>query len=174
MAVARHFHEARWCEPLIMEKGTPKERGILVPQAEKAVQDTVGQARFLIPENLRREEPPQLPELSQMQVLRHYLHLSQETLGTDVTIDIGLGTCTMKYSPKVHETLVRSTGVSQVHPYQDENTIQGLLRIFYETGLYLQEISGMDQFTLQPSSGTQAIYAAVAIKIGRASCRERV
>jgi glycine dehydrogenase subunit 2 len=159
----RHFHEARWCEPLIMEKGTPNERGILVPEAEKAVQDTVGQARLLIPENLRRKEPPQLPELSQMQVLRHYLHLSQETLGTDVTIDIGLGTCTMKYSPKVHETLVRSAGVSQVHPYQDEDTIQGLLQIFYETGQYLQEISGMDQFTLQPSSGTQAIYAAVAI-----------
>jgi glycine dehydrogenase subunit 2 len=163
MANASHFHEARWCEPLILEKGTVGERGIRVPEAEKLVLDTVGQAKFLIPENLRRIEAPRLPELSQMQVLRHYLHLSQETVGTDVTIDIGLGTCTMKYSPKVHETLVRNEGVSQVHPYQDESTIQGLLRIFYETGEYLQEISGMDQFTLQPSSGTQAIYAAVAI-----------
>ncbi len=163
MAKTNHFHEARWCEPLIMEKGTAGERGIRISQAEKDVQDTVGQARHLIPENLRREEPPRLPELSQMQVLRHYLHLSQETMGTDVTIDIGLGTCTMKYSPKVHEVLVRSDQVSQVHPYQDERTVQGLLRIFYETGQYLQEISGMDQFTLQPSSGTQAIYAAVAI-----------
>ncbi len=158
-----NFHEARWCEPLIMEKGTSGERGILIPQAEEAVQEAVGKAEHLVPETLRRSDPPGLPELSQMQILRHYLHLSQETMGTDVTIDIGLGTCTMKYSPKIHETLVRSEPVAAMHPYQDESTTQGLLQIFYETGQFLKEISGMDEFTLQPSSGSQAIYTAVAI-----------
>ena len=98
-----------------------------------------------------------------MQVLRHYLRLSQETLGADLAIDLGQGTCTMKYSPKVHEILVRSPKMSELHPLHDDNTVQGLLDIIYLLEQYLKELSGMDKFSFQPSSGSQAIYANASI-----------
>lgn len=122
-----------------------------------------GDLASLIPPGMKRKSAPRLPGLSQMQVLRHYLRLSQETIGADLTIDIGQGTCTMKYSPRVHEKLVRSSTVAALHPYQPVETIQGILQIFYDTAGYLKEISGMDHFSLQPSSGSQAIYGAVSI-----------
>jgi len=159
---AGRYHEARWCEPFIMEKGTPGERGVLVPLAEPEVKAATGEAVNLIPAGMKRKQAPVLPELSQMQVLRHYLRLSQETVGTDLTIDIGLGTCTMKYSPKVHETIARSPEVADLHPLQDESTVQGMLKIMYDTAEFLKEISGMDKFSLQPSGGSQAMYGAVA------------
>ena len=108
---------------------------------------------------LRRTEPPALPELSQPQVLRHYLRLSQETFGNDVDIHLGLGTCTMKYSPKVNEELVRSANVADLHPLQDDETVQGMLEILYRFERMLCEISGMSRFTFQPAGGSQAVYA---------------
>ncbi len=94
-------------------------------------------------------------------MLRHYMHLSQETIGTDINIDIGLGTCTMKYSPKVNEQLARNPKLLEVHPYQDEETVQGILEIMYKDAEYVKAISGMDKVSLQPSGGTQAIFANV-------------
>ena len=115
----RDFHEARWDEPIIMKLGNPGERGILVPKADEKVTKATGTVKTLLPKNLIRKKTPKLPEMSQMQVLRHYMRLSQETIGTDFNIDIGLGTCTMKYSPKIHEQLVRSEKLSEVHPYHN-------------------------------------------------------
>ena len=141
----RDFHEARWDEPIIMKLGNPGERGILVPKADEKVTKATGTVKTLLPKNLIRKKAPKLPEMSQMQVLRHYMRLSQETIGTDFNIDIGLGTCTMKYSPKIHEQLVRSEKLSEVHPYQDESTIQGILEIMYRDEQYIKAISGMDK-----------------------------
>ena len=87
--------------------------------------------------------------------------LSQETLGTDLNIDIGLGTCTMKYSPKINEQFVRSPKLMELHPYQDESTLQGILEIMYKVSQYLKAISGMSCVSLQPSGGSQAIFANV-------------
>ena len=157
----RDFHEARWDEPFIMEMGNPGERGILIPRASEGVQRVSGSAADLIPAGLRRKKAPKLPEVSQMQVLRHYMRLSQETIGTDLNIDIGLGTCTMKYSPKIHEQLVRSEKFQELHPCQDESTVQGILEIMYQDAQYLKAISGMDQVSLQPAGGSQAIFANV-------------
>ncbi|HHX51412.1 MAG TPA: glycine dehydrogenase subunit 2, partial [Clostridia bacterium] len=157
------YHQARWCEPFIMEKGTPGERGIMVPLPEQEVKTLIGNIENLIPAGMKRKKAPVLPELSQMQVLRHYLRLSQETIGTDINIDIGLGTCTMKYNPKVHEMIVRLPKVMELHPLQDEDTIQGMLKIMYDTGEFLKEISGMDKVSLQPSGGSQAIYSNVSV-----------
>lgn len=157
---SRNFHQARWDEPFIMEMGNPGERGIVVGNVEERAQALM---EDMIPEGLTRKTPPPLPELSQMQVLRHFLRLSQETIGTDLNIDIGLGTCTMKYSPKINEQFVRNPKLSELHPYQDEDTIQGILQIMYHTTNYLKEISGMDVFSLQPSGGTQAIFSNVAV-----------
>ncbi len=76
----RDFHEARWDEPFIMEMGNPGERGVLIPRASEGVQRVSGSAADLIPAGLRRKKAPKLPEVSQMQVLRHYMRLSQETI----------------------------------------------------------------------------------------------
>lgn len=156
----RNFHEARWDEPFIMDMGNPGERGILLDEVDEKCRKDI---KDLIPEGFARKNKPALPELGQMQVLRHFLRLSQETIGTDLNIDIGLGTCTMKYSPKVHEQFVRSDKVTELHPYQDESTVQGMLEIMYHTCEYLKEISGMDAFCLQPSGGTQALYSNISV-----------
>ena len=80
-----------------------------------------------------------------MRVNRHYMRLSQETLGTDVNIDISQGTCTMKYSPKIQEHVAtRNPGMAEIHPLQDESTIQGILHVYYQFEQFLKEISGMD------------------------------
>ncbi len=159
----RDYHAVRWDEPLIMEQSVPGERGMFVPLAEPEVIDEVGDPAELIPECCRRETPPDLPELSQHQALRHFLRLSQETLGMDLGSDISEGTCTMKYSPKMHEELIRYHKAADVHPLQDESTIQGLLEIVYNTGQYLKAISGMDAFTLQPGGGSHAVYTNACV-----------
>ena len=99
-----------------MELGSPGERGVLVPKAAPRVAKATGTVEDLLPAGLKRKKAPKLPEMSQMQVLRHYMRLSQETIGTDINIDIGLGTCTMKYSPKVNEQLVRSDKLLDLNP----------------------------------------------------------
>src|SRR6266508_3555021 len=126
----RPFHQASWNEPILLEVSSHGERGLLVPEAEDEIR-AAGDPFAGIPESLRRSEPPALPELSQPQVLRHYLRLSQETLGSDVNIHLGLGTCTMKYSPRVNEELIRSPAVADLHPLQDEETVQGILEVLY-------------------------------------------
>lgn len=159
----RRYHAHAWDEPFIQEFSHRGERGVLVPEAEAEIRAAVGPAEALVPDALRRRTPPDLPEVSQPQVLRHFLHLSQMTLGTDVNVDLGLGTCTMKYSPKIHEVLCRSPRVAEVHPLQDEGTIQGLLEVLYKVSGFLKEISGLDEVSLQPGSGSQAVFAATSI-----------
>jgi glycine dehydrogenase subunit 2 len=153
----RPFHQASWNEPILLEVSSPGERGIIPPQIEPelAGHDPLS----ALPPALQRSREPALPELSQPQILRHYLRLSQETLGNDVNIHLGLGTCTMKYSPKVNEEFVRSPKVADLHPLQDDDTVQGMLEVFYRFELMLREISGMSRFTFQPAGGSQGVYA---------------
>ncbi len=159
----RRFHQARWDEPIIFELSQEGQRGILVPEVETEVQKAVGDVLSTIPEGMRRKKLPALPEISQPQVLRHYLRLSQETLGADLNIDIGQGTCTMKYNPKINEQLVRMTEITELHPLQDEETIQGILEIMYRFEEVLKAISGMYRFSFQPGAGSQAIYTNALI-----------
>ena len=159
----RKFHEAKWDEQIIFEMSVPGERGVLVPKAEQEIEATVGDGVSAIPLNLRRKIPAALPEVNQMRVNRHFMHLSQETLGTDVNIDISLGTCTMKYSPKVQEHLCRLPDIADIHPLQDPDTLQGVLEIYYKVEHFLKEISGLDRFTFQPGGGAHAIYANASI-----------
>lgn len=159
----RSFHQARWNEAIIFELSRKGERGILPPRAEAAVEAVVGDRDGLVPAAMRRNTPPALPEISQPRVLRHYARISQETLGADVNIEIGQGTCTVKYSPKVNDQLARLPEVAELHPRQDPATVQGMLQIMYETDCAMREISGMDRFTFQPSGGSQAILTMAAI-----------
>jgi glycine dehydrogenase subunit 2 len=91
------------------------------------------------------------------------VRLSQENLGADLNIDVGQGTCTMKYSPKVNDQLAASPKVADLHPLQDEDTVQGMLEILYRFEQMLQAISGMARFSLQPPAGSAAIYTNVAM-----------
>ena len=159
----RNYHAHVWDEPLLMDLSVKGRRGILVPEAEAEVRAAVGEADGLIPPNIRRASPPDLPEVAQPQVLRHFTRLSQMTLGNDVSNDIGVGTCTMKYSPKVNEALCGLPEMADLHPYQDESTVQGILEILYRTRDFLREISGMDEICFQPTSGGQAVYTAASI-----------
>jgi glycine dehydrogenase subunit 2 len=158
----RDFHAMCWDEPLIMEMGSPGERGVIPPQATDVAED-VAAAEDLLPPGLARLSPPALPEVSQPQVLRHFLRLSQMTLGVDVAVDIGEGTCTMKYSPKVNEQLVRSHKVLELHPEQPEASLQGILEVCHRMAGILCEISGMDEFSFQPGGGSAAAYGFAAM-----------
>lgn len=159
----RNFHQARWDEPIIFDLSQPGARGILPPMPEDEIIEKAGDVIGQLPDSLKRKELPELPELSQIHVLRHYLRLSQETLGADLNIDVGQGTCTMKYSPKVNELLIRTPKLMDLHPLQDESTVQGILEILYRLEQMLKEISGMDRFSLQPAAGSSAIYTNIAM-----------
>ncbi|WP_241678950.1 aminomethyl-transferring glycine dehydrogenase subunit GcvPB [Streptomyces lasalocidi] len=159
----RRFHQARWDEKLIFELDAPGERGVLVPAPDPDVAAAAGDLAERLPAVLLRRTPPGLPEIGQQRVLRHYLRLSQENLGADLNVDVGQGTCTMKYSPKVNDTFVRDPRIAQLHPAQDESTTQGVLEIIYRLERLLAEISGMDRVSLQPAAGSAAIWANVSM-----------
>ena len=153
----RPYHAPVWSEPLIHELGRRGERGVIIPQVEEEIKKAVGKPESLIPRKMRRKEKLDLPEISQPQVLRHWLHLSQMTLGMESDIDLGVGTCTMKYSPKVNEQLVDK--ITNIHPDQPEDTLQGILEAAWRFGnIYLKEISGMDAFTFQPPGGSAGAF----------------
>lgn len=157
----KNFHNAKWDEPLIFELTSPGNRGILIPEAEEDVKASADDD--LLPITMRRKSAPALPEIAQPQVLRHYLRLSQETMGQDINIDIGLGTCTMKYSPKINEQFVRSPKLTDMHPLQDVSTAQGILKLMYDFEQMMCEISGMDAFSFQPAGGGAGIYSNAAV-----------
>ena len=158
----RKYHAAVWDEPLIMELGGPGRRGMVAPDPEPEIRAAVGKARDLIPASMFRESPPALPELSEFEVERHYLHLSQEVLGM---MGINLfGTCTMKYNPRVNERITSRPEVAAIHPHQPVDSLQGVLEMIYRLDLILRELSGMDQFVFQAGGGSEAafIHACVA------------
>jgi glycine dehydrogenase subunit 2 len=159
----RDFHQARWNEPIINELGHKGERGIIVPQTEEAIERQVGDGISKLPQSVRRKKLPNLPEINQKRVLMHYLRLSQETLGGDINIEIGQGTCTVKYNPTINNKIADSEKMTELHPLQDESTVQGILEIMYKTDLMMREISGMDYFSFQPGGGSQATMTMASI-----------
>lgn len=156
----RDYHAARWSEPLIFGYDVPGSRGIHVPRLPAAV--AAGLADSPEAEAGSRRGIG-LPAVGQAQVQRHFLRLSQETLGADLNVDIGQGTCTMKYSPKVNEQFVRAPQAAEMHPLQDDSTTQGVLQIIHELERYLCEISGMDAVSLQAPAGSAAIFGNVSL-----------
>ncbi|TFF93120.1 MAG: glycine dehydrogenase subunit 2 [Promethearchaeota archaeon] len=103
----------------------------------------------ILPKNLQREEL-NLPNLPEVTIVRHYINLSQDNYGVDNGI-YPLGSCTMKYNPKINEKVAKLSGFSNIHPLQEEN--QGSLELLSELSQLLQEITGMDGFTFQPAAG---------------------
>jgi len=99
-----------------------------------------------------RQTPPDLPELAEIEVVRHYTRLSRRNHGVDVDF-YPLGSCTMKYNPRINETVANLPGFSDLHPYQPAEMVQGALQLMYELEQYLCEIAGMARATLQPAAG---------------------
>ena len=117
----RNFHQAKWDEETIFELSTSGERGIHVPRVEPGISAAVGDGLSSIPERIRRKTSPALPEVGQMRVLKHFLRLSQQNLGADLNIDIGQGTCTVKYSPKINEEIAAHIDNNGDHLDKDQS-----------------------------------------------------
>ena len=161
--VRKNFHQARWDEPMIYEMSTPGLRGIIPPEVEDEIACSVGDISAKLPNGIKRKTSLDLPEVAQKHVLQHWIHLSQETMGSNLSNDISEGTCTMKYNPRVNEELCMNPGAADMHPYQDPDTAQGILEIFYKFGEMLKEVSGLDKVTLHPGGGNHAVYTAASI-----------
>ncbi|MBI2981965.1 MAG: aminomethyl-transferring glycine dehydrogenase subunit GcvPB [Deltaproteobacteria bacterium] len=131
-------------EPLIFELSREGREGFSLPSLKSTP--------ALLPANLRRARPARLPEVSEPDVVRHFTRLSQWNFSIDTNF-YPLGSCTMKYNPRINEEVARYAGFAHVHPYQPAETIQGCLQLMSELEAYLAEISGMDAVTLQPAAG---------------------
>lgn len=153
------FRAAKWDEPVVMELGRPGGRGQIFPAPEPEVADTVGPD--LIPSSIERKDRPELPEITEFEAQRHYLHLSQMTLGM---MGISLfGTCTMKYNSKTSEYATLRPDVAEMHPYQHPETLQGILQIVHDFDEILRALSGMDQFIFQAGGGADAAYTMAIV-----------
>ncbi len=102
--------------------------------------------------NLLRRQEVQFPELTEPEIVRHFVNLSRKNFSIDTQF-YPLGSCTMKYNPKVNEAAAALPGFSELHPFQNESTLQGILSILFDLEKFLIEMSGMDRFTLQPAAG---------------------
>jgi glycine dehydrogenase subunit 2 len=131
---------------LIYEKSQPGRRGIGVPKPDLPVPEA--------PAELRRAEPPRLPELAEPEVLRHFTELSTRNFGIDTGF-YPLGSCTMKYNPRINERLVGLPGFAALHPLVDEDAAQGALELEWELQEILREVTGLDALSLQPAAGSQ-------------------
>jgi len=140
-------------EPTIYELSSPGRVGVRFPQADVPLSP--------LPEGFLRDQLP-LPELSELDVVRHFTHLSQ----LNYSIDGGfypLGSCTMKYNPKINEITARLPGFAFTHPLQPVETVQGNLALMYQLQNWLKEISGFPAVSLQPAAGAQGEFTGVMI-----------
>ncbi len=130
-------------EPLLWEKGKKGRRGMSIP-----VSDVPAAA---LPERLQGEGPD-LPDLSEVDVVRHYTRLSQWNFGVDTGM-YPLGSCTMKYNPKINETMAATPEITSAHPMLADEHVQGTLKILYDLQKYLAAITGLPGVSLQPAAG---------------------
>jgi len=145
-------------EPLIFEQGGEGRKGYSLPEWDVEGVEEGKQ----IPTHLLRKELKGFPQLSEVDVVRHFTRLSQWNYGVDSGF-YPLGSCTMKYNPKVNEEVAKMRGFAQVHPYSPQEICQGILKLMYELQNYLAEITGMDDVTLQPAAGAHGELAGLMI-----------
>jgi glycine dehydrogenase subunit 2 len=146
------FKQANWAEPIIFKMGKKGRRGYSLPKIEQEIKNIVGDLDSLIPKNMQRTSQIMLPELSEVEVVRHFTRLSEMNYGVDSGL-YPLGSCTMKYNPKINEQIANSPALGMIHPYQDESTVQGILEILYRLERWLAEITGTHEVCLQPAAG---------------------
>jgi glycine dehydrogenase subunit 2 len=130
---------------IIFEKSINRSNENFIPKMDIIAKDIAQ----IIPNSLIRKELP-LPNVPEVEIVRHYVNLSNRNYGVDTGM-YPLGSCTMKYNPKINEIIGRIPGFSQIHPLQEEN--QGSLKVLMELSKFLVQITGMEGFTLQPAAG---------------------
>lgn len=143
-------------EKLIKDYSSPGRKGYSLPPLE------VEESNLEADLNEYLREELELPEVSEVDVIRHYTALSEMNYGVDSGI-YPLGSCTMKYNPKRNERVARIEGLTNLHPYQKEEQLQGSLKLLYQLKLDLAEISAMDEITLQPASGAHGEFTSLMI-----------
>ena len=144
------FHAPRWAEPVVMEMSHEGRRGMVFEDAPAPD----------LPAAAARRTPPVLPEMTEHDALRHYLHLSQMTLGM---MGVSLfGTCTMKYNPRLGERAALQH-LAELHPLQHEESLQGILELYANFSDFLCGVSGMDQFVFQAGGGADAAYTHACV-----------
>lgn len=141
---------------LIFEMSKPGRHAYSLPDCDVPEVDVTS----VIPQEFIRQTPAELPEVSELQLMRHYTELSTRNHGVDSGF-YPLGSCTMKYNPKINEDVARYPGLARIHPYQAEETIQGAMEVLYNLQEELAEITGMDEVTLQPAAGAQGEWTAL-------------
>ena len=156
------FKQADWNEPAIFNLGRKGRRGHVLPKVEEEIKRIIGDVNTLIPGDMLRKNPLALPELSEVEVVRHYTRLSQMNYGIDSGL-YPLGSCTMKYNPKINELLANLSTINMVHPYQDERTVQGILEILYKLERWLAEITGAYEVCLHPAAGAHGEFLGTSL-----------
>jgi glycine dehydrogenase subunit 2 len=143
---------------LLFELSHPGRHGTSLPEVDVPTRSV----HELLPAESLAESPPSLPELAEPDVVRHFSNLSTLNMSVD-THYYPLGSCTMKYNPKRNERLASLAGLMHLHPYQPEETLQGILQILYELQQMLGEISGLPAVTLQPAAGAHGELTALMV-----------
>jgi glycine dehydrogenase subunit 2 len=145
-------------QPLIFEISQPGRFGYSLPEldVEMVELSDIFDSVYI------RQEEPELPEVSELDIMRHYTALSRRNHGVDSGF-YPLGSCTMKYNPKINENVARFPGFSYIHPLQDESTVQGALELMYDLQEHLKEITGMDEVTLQPAAGAHGEWTGLML-----------
>jgi glycine dehydrogenase subunit 2 len=133
---------------LIFELSRPGRQAYALPDCDVPLKELSS----MIPSKMLRTKPAELPEVYEVDVIRHYTELSRRNFGIDNGF-YPLGSCTMKYNPKINEDVARFPGFAKIHPYQPEESIQGAMELLYLLQQDLAEITGMDRVTLQPAAG---------------------
>lgn len=133
---------------LIFEVSKEGRKGYSLPACDVPELDI----EEVIPKNFTRQSQLNFPEVSEVDVIRHFTLLSNKNFGVDTGF-YPLGSCTMKYNPKINEDMAANPHFTEVHPYQPEDTVQGCLELMYELGEMLSEIAGMKQVSLHPAAG---------------------
>ncbi|RDX02906.1 aminomethyl-transferring glycine dehydrogenase subunit GcvPB [Listeria kieliensis] len=144
--------------PLVFERSIPGRIGFSLP--EQDVPET-GLSQIFDAKTIRSKKAD-LPELSELEIMRHYTELSNHNFGVDSGF-YPLGSCTMKYNPKINEKVARFPGFANIHPYQPESSVQGAMELMYDLQESLVEITGMDEVTLQPAAGAQGEWTGLML-----------
>ena len=147
----------KYYDKLIFELSKKGRTGFSLPENEFCASRNCGRKPSgclcnALPENLRRAEAPALPEVGEVDVVRHYTNLSQMNFGVDTGF-YPLGSCTMKYNPKINEEVASMPGLQALHPLQPASTVQGALEVYYNMEKALSAITGMSCFTFNPCAG---------------------
>src|SRR5271157_4758897 len=145
---------------LIFELSKPGCSGAKLPPCDVPVRPVAE----LLPQEALAEGPLPLPELSEPDIVRHFVNLSTKNMSVD-THFYPLGSCTMKYNPKRNERLAALPGMADLHPYQPESTLQGILALLHQAQHMLAEIAGLPAVSLQPAAGAHGEMTALLVAV---------